>query len=76
MNDNIAYIVQCTRDNFEDAKYALKMFCRVVEVDEENCCIRTISLDSTMKKRLDSLGASFWQEPEYVVTKSVSGRKA
>lgn len=76
MNDNNVYIVQCTRDNFEDAKYLMQLFCHVLDMDLQNYCIKTVSLDGTMKKRLDEIGASFWQEPEYAVTKSVMGRGA
>jgi len=76
MNDNNAYIVQCTRNNFDDAKYLVQMFCRVIEIDHKNYCIKTLSLDGLMKKRLDEIGASFWQEPDYAVTKSAMGRKS
>ena len=76
MNDNGAYIVQCTRNNFEDAKYLVQVFCRVIEIDPQNYCIKASSLDSLMKKRLDEIGASFWQEPDYAVTKSAMGRRS
>lgn len=76
MNDNNSYIVQCTRDNFDDAKYLVQMFCRVIDVDSQNYCIKTLSLDGIMKRRLDEIGASFWQEPDYAVTKSVMGKGA
>ncbi len=75
MNDNInCYIVQCTRDNFDEAKYLTQLFCKILEVDLKSYCIKTTALDSTMKRRLDELGASFWEEPDYAVTKSVMGR--
>jgi hypothetical protein len=75
MNDNNTYIVQCTKDNFDDARYLVQIFCRVIETDTQNYCIKTFSLDSTMKKRLDEIGASFWQEPDYAITKSVMGKR-
>jgi hypothetical protein len=75
MNDNNAYIVQCSQANFEDVKYLVQMFCRVIDIDHRNCCIKTFSLDSTIKKRLDEIGASFWPEPDYAVTKSVLGKR-
>lgn len=60
MNDNDAYIVQCTRENFEDAKYLLQVFCRILEVDARAFSFRTCALDSMMKRRLDEIGAGFW----------------
>lgn len=74
MNDNNAYIVQCTKDNFDDAKYLVQMYCRIINIDVQNFCIKTFSLDGMMKQRLDEIGASFWQEPDYAVTKSIQGR--
>lgn len=75
MNDNQSfYVVQCTRDNFEDAKYLVQVFCRVLDVDSRTYCIRTCALDGIMKQRLEGIGASFWQEPGYEVTKSAMGR--
>jgi hypothetical protein len=58
MNDNNIYIVQCTRDNIDPRSY----------------CIKTFSLDSTMKRRLDEIGASFWEEPAHTITKSAVGK--
>ncbi|MCE9508375.1 MAG: hypothetical protein K8R48_08730 [Alphaproteobacteria bacterium] len=75
MNDNNAYIVQCTQANFDDARYLVQMFCRVIDIDHKNYHIKTFSLDSTIKRRLDEIGASFWQEPDYAVTKSVMGKR-
>jgi hypothetical protein len=75
MNDNDAYIVQCTQANFDDARYLVQMFCRVIDIDHKNYYIKTVSLDSTIKKRLDEIGASFWLEPDYAVTKSVMGKR-
>ena len=74
-NDNNHYIVQCTRDNFEDVKYLVQMFCQILDVDGANFCLRTFSLDGTMKQRLDEAGASFWQESTYAFAKSATGRK-
>ena len=71
MNDNNAYIVQCNQANFDDARYLVQMFCRVIDIDHKNYNIKTFSLDSTIKRRLDEIGASFWPEPDYVVTKSM-----
>ncbi len=73
MNDNNAYIVQCTHQNFEDAKYLINLFCKIIAVDSKNYCIKTFSLDSTIKKRLGEIGASFWQQPNYTVKKSIMG---
>jgi hypothetical protein len=75
MNDNNAYIVQCTQANFDDARYLVQMFCRVIDIDHKGYCIKTFSLDSTIKRRLDEIGASFWPEPDYAVTKSAAGRR-
>ena len=75
MNDNSAYIVQCTRENFDDAKYLMQIFCQIIDIDAAACCIRILSLDATMKRRLDEIGASFWQEPGYAMTKSAAGRR-
>ena len=75
MNDNNAYIVQCTRDNFDDVKYLVQVFGLVLDVDYKTYCIKTFSLDGLMKQRLDEIGASFWQEPDYAVTKSAMGRR-
>lgn len=74
-NDNIVYIVQCTKDNLEDIHCMLKMSVRVLDVDFANHCIKTFTIDSTMKRRLTDSGASFWQEPEYAVVKVATGRK-
>lgn len=74
MNDNSAYIVQCNQDNFDDVRYLLQMFCQVIHVDSRNYCIRIFALDGTLKRRLDDIGASFWEEPDYAATKSVMGR--
>ena len=74
MNDNSAYIVKCTRENFEDAKYLVQVFCQVLEIDHQNYCIKTFSLDGIMKRRLNDIGASFWEEPDYAVTKSMMVR--
>ncbi len=74
MNDNDAYIVQCNCENFDDAQYLVKVFCRILAVDTKNFSIKTCALDSTIKKRLDEIGASFWQEPEYALNKPGAGR--
>jgi len=62
MNDNSVYIIKCSDSNFDDAQYLARMFCRIIEVDNSGLCIKTHSLDSTIKQRLDEIGASFWQE--------------
>ncbi len=73
MNDNNAYIVQCTRENYDEAKYLIQMFCRILAVDDKTYCIKTFSLDSTLKQRLDEMGASFWQESSCTIKKSAVG---
>jgi hypothetical protein len=70
-NENNVYIVQCTKDNFDDVQYMVKMFVQVVDIDPVKYCIKTISLDSIIKKRLCDAGASFWQEPSYAVARSI-----
>ncbi len=70
-NDNNIYIVQCTKENFEDVQCMVSMFAHVLDADPVKCCIKTFTLDSTMKKRLGDAGASFWQESAYAVTKSL-----
>jgi len=74
-NDNEVYVVKCTNDNLEDVLCMLKMSARVLHVDSVSCCIKTFSIDSIMKRRLTDAGASFWQEPEYVVAKAAAGRR-
>ena len=74
-NDNNIYVVKCSQENFEDVHCMVKMFVRVLEVDQATCCIKASSLDSTMKKRLTDTGASFWQEPEYAVGRMAAGRR-
>ena len=74
MNDNNAYIVQCTQDNFEDAKCMVQMYCRIINIDVKNYCIKTFSLDSLMKRRLDDIGVSFWEEHECISTKAAFTR--
>ena len=74
-NDNDVYVVKCTKDNLEDVHCMLKMSARVLHVDTASCCIKTFSIDSTVKRRLTDAGASFWQEPEYAVAKAASGRR-
>jgi hypothetical protein len=77
MNADDTYIVQCNEENFEEARYHLQMFAHVVDIDSANCCIRTYSLDSTIKRRLGDIGASFWQETCCTIaTKSKAVRKA
>jgi hypothetical protein len=71
MNDNNAYIVQCNASNFEEARYIIQVFCRVLAIDEQKFCLKAGSLDSTIKQQLGDIGASFWQEPNYAVTKSL-----
>jgi hypothetical protein len=71
-NDNNVYVVQCTKDSLEDVHCMLKMSARVIGVDSASYCIKTLSIDSTTKRRLTDVGASFWPEPEYAVAK---GRK-
>lgn len=75
MNDNTAYIVKCSKENFEDVHCMVQMFGRVIDVDAMNCCIKTFTLDSTMKQRLGDIGASFWQERDCGVVKSVMSRR-
>lgn len=74
-NDNDIYVVKCTKDNLEDVHCMLKMSARVLHVDTANCCIKTFSIDSIMKRRLTDAGASFWQEPEYVVAKAAIAQR-
>ena len=74
-NDNNVYVVQCNKDNLEDVHCMLKMSVRVLEVDFANHCIKTFTIDSTMKRRLSDVGASYWLEPEYTVAKVAAGRK-
>ncbi len=74
MNDNDTYIVQCTRDNFEDARYLVQVFCRVLDIDHKKLSIKTCALDGIMKQRLDDIGASFWPEPSYAAAKPAFGR--
>jgi len=62
MNDNDVYVVQCTRESFEDVCCMVQIFCRVLDIDSRACCIRATSVDGTMKRRLDEVGASFWPE--------------
>ena len=69
-NDNDAYVVQCTKDNFDDAKYLVQVFCHILEIDDGAYSIRTNALDGTMKRKLDEMGASFWQERGYMQNKS------
>jgi hypothetical protein len=76
MNDNDIYIVQCTKDNFEDVQCTVQMFARVIDMDREGYCIKTFSLDSMTKRRLCDMGASFWPEAEHPVIKSrICGKK-
>ncbi|MFH1157748.1 MAG: hypothetical protein V1721_02520 [Pseudomonadota bacterium] len=74
MNDNNAYIVQCTRENFDEVTCLVRIFGQILDIDQTNYCIKTFSLDGSMKKRIDEVGASFWQEPDYPIAKSVTGR--
>lgn len=76
MNDNNLYVVQCTQENFEDAKYLVQVFCQIVDIDTSNYCLRTFSLDGTMKQKLDQIGASFWQESACTLAKPVLVRRA
>jgi hypothetical protein len=64
-NDNDVYVVKCTKDNLDDVHCMLKMTAHVLHVDTASCCIKTFSIDSTVKRRLTDAGASFWQEPVY-----------
>lgn len=72
MNDNDTYIVQCNRDNFEDAHYLVQVFCRVLDIDYKKFSIKTCALDGIMKQRLDELGASFWPESQYTAAKTAT----
>ena len=74
-NDNNVYVVQCTKDNLEDVHCMLKMFVRVLDVDFAKCSIKTLSIDSPLKRRLSDAGASFWQEPGHAVAKYATGRR-
>jgi len=74
MSPHSAYIIQCAQDNFEEAKCVVQMFCKILDIDEQNFSIKTPPLDSTMKRRLDEIGASFWPESAYAAAKSVAGR--
>lgn len=76
MNDNTTYIVKCSEENFEDIHCMVQVFGHIIDVDVQNCCIKTASLDSTMKRRLGDIGASFWEEPVYTVTGSMMRRSA
>ena len=62
MNDNDVYVVQCTRDIFEDVRCMIQIFSRVIDIDAAACSIRAGSLDGAMKRRLDEAGAHFWPE--------------
>ena len=75
-NDNNVYVVKCTKDSLEDVHCMLKMSARVITVDTASCCIKTFSIDSTTKRRLTDVGASFWEEPNYTVAKAVTGRRS
>ena len=76
LDNNIYYVVQCTKDNLEDVHCMLKMSVDVLDVDFANRCIKTFSIDSTTKRRLSDAGASFWQEPGHAVMRSVAGRRS
>lgn len=75
MSDNSVYVVKCRADNFEDVQCMLQIFVQVLDIDPVNFCIRTFSLDSTIKQRLGDIGASFWQEVGYSPARAVAGRK-
>ena len=62
MNDTRAYMVQCNRDNFDDAKYLMQIFANVLDIDSEKYTIKVVSLDSIMKQKLSNIGAGFWEE--------------
>ena len=74
-DNNNVYVVQCTKENLEDVHCMLKMSARVLGVDSASCCIKTLSIDSTTKRRLDDAGASFWQESDHAVMVSAAGRR-
>jgi|GEM_PF-5075802 len=60
-----AYIVQCSRDNFETIQNLLKIFTTIIEVDTDNLTIKAGDIDSILKEKIADFGASFWQEAEY-----------
>lgn len=74
-NDNNVYVVKCTKDNLEDVHCMLKMSARVLHVDAATCCIKTFSIDSTVKRRLTDAGASFWEESNHAVAKAAAGNR-
>lgn len=74
-NDNSVYVVQCTKDNLEDVRCILMMSVHVLDTDFENNRLKTFTIDSLTKKRLQDVGVSFWQEPAYTAAKAVAGRK-
>lgn len=75
MNGQNVYLIQCTAENFEEAKCLARMYCHVVDLDEAACVIKTTSIDRNTMQRLDDLGVRFWQAPHVVEPKKRSRKR-
>lgn len=75
MNGQNVYLIQCTAENFEEAKCLAQMYCHVVDLDDTSYLIKTTSIDRNTMQRLDDLGVRFWQEPHVAEPKKKKKKK-
>ena len=69
MNSSSYYIVQGNSENFDNIRNLLNIFTDILEVNEEAFTLKTTAIDSILKQKVADLGASFWQEDEYSISR-------